>query len=292
MSQTAEFEMDWQFSRRLFLLDLLMLAVSGCESGTRPEGVLTIGVINYGGGNQIINQFANFKHYLGQKTKAHIQLEPTFNENQAINRIQARAWSLVFAPPGLAAIAIAGYQYTALFPLLDLSNLRSIIVVRQDSPLHDRKQLQQKTVALGEPGSATGYYFPLFNLYGLTLAEILFAPTPKTVLEWVAEGKAIAGAVSIADYNLYSPQLNQTQFRILYTDPHYVPPGAVLIGPSVDSKRQDYIRKLLSDFPSILASEVGYAPNGQLPDYQYMIAVVEQVKAIAAHIHEKPTHLF
>lgn len=292
MSQTAEFEMDWQFSRRLFLLHLLMLAVSGCQSTSSYEGELTIGVINYGGGEQIINQFANFKRYLGEKTKAHIQLEPTFNENKAIERIQARAWSLVFAPPGLAAIAIAGYQYIPLFPLLDLSNLRSILVVRQDSPLHDLKQLQQKTVALGVPGSATGYYFPLYNLYGLTLAEILFAPTPKTVLEWVAEGKAIAGAVSMADFNLYSSQLSQTQFRILYTDPHYVPPGAVLIGPSIEHNRQNNIRKVLSEFPSMLASEVGYVPNGQVPDYQYMIAVVEKVRAIAAHIQEKPTHLF
>ncbi|MDF5723667.1 MAG: PhnD/SsuA/transferrin family substrate-binding protein [Rhizonema sp. PD37] len=284
--------MDWQLSRRLFILHLLLLAVSGCQSTSSYEGDLTIGVINYGGGEQIINQFDRFKSYLGERTKAHIQLEPTFNENRAIERIQAGAWSLVFAPPGLAAIAIKSYQYVPLFPLSDLSNLRSIIVVRQDSPLHDVKQLQNQTVALGELGSATGYYFPLYNLYGLTLAEILFAPTPKTALEWVAQGKVIAGAVSMADFNLYSSQLSQTQLRVLFTDPHYVPRGVVLIGPSVERNRQDYIRKVLSEFPSILASEVGYIPNGQLPDYRYMIAVVEKVRAIAAHTQEKPTHLF
>ncbi|MDF5732110.1 MAG: PhnD/SsuA/transferrin family substrate-binding protein, partial [Rhizonema sp. PD38] len=256
------------------------------------EGELTVGVINYGGGEQIIDQFAGFISYLGERTKSQVQLEPTFNENKAIERIQAEAWSLVFAPPGIAAIAIASYHYVPLFPLLDLSNLRSILVVRQDSPLHDLKQLQNQTVALGEPGSATGYYFPLYNLYGLTLAEILLAPTPTTALEWVAQGKAIAGAVSMADLNLYSSQLSQTQFRILFTDPHYVPPGAVLIGPSVERNRQEYIRKVLSEFPSILASEVGYVPNGQLPDYRYMIAVVEKVRAIAAHIQEKPSYLF
>ncbi|MDF5713120.1 MAG: PhnD/SsuA/transferrin family substrate-binding protein [Rhizonema sp. NSF051] len=283
--------MDGQFSRRLFLLHLLLLAVSGCQSTSSFEGQLTIGVINYGGGEEIIDRFAHFKSYLGERTKANIQLEPTFNENKAIERIQASAWSLVFAPPGLVAIA-ARYQYIPLFPLLDLNNLRSVLVVRQDSPLHDLKQLQAKTVALGQPGSATGYYFPLYNLYGLTLAEILFAPTPKTVLEWVAEGKAIAGAVSMADFNLYSSQLSQTQLRILYTDPHYVPSGSVLIGPSIERNRQNYIRKVLSEFPSMLASDVGYVPNGQLPDYRYMMFVVEHVRAIAAHTQEKPTQLF
>ena len=284
--------MYWQFSRRLFLLHLLSLAVGGCQSTSNYEGELTIGVINYGGSEQIINQFAQFKRYLGEKTKAHIQLEPTFNENKALERIQARAWSLVFAPPGLAALAIAHYQYIPLFPLLDLSNLRSILVVRQDSLLHDLKQLEAQTVALGVPGSATGYYFPLYNLYGLLLAEILFAPTPKTVLESVAQGKAIAGAVSMAEFNLHSPQLSQTQFRIFYTDPHYVPPGVVLIGPSVERNRQEYIRKVMSEFPLALASEVGYLPNGQLPDYRYMIAVVERVRLIATQLHNKPVRLF
>ncbi len=282
----------WQFSRRLFLLQLLSLAVDGCQSTSSYEGELTVGVINYSGSEQIINQFARFKRYLGEKTKAHIQLEPSFNENKAIERLQARAWSLVFAPPGLAAIAITRYQYIPLFPLLEISNLRSILVVRQDSSLHDLKQLEGQTVALGEPGSATGYYFPLYNLYGLLLAEILFAPTPKTVLEWVAQGKATTGALSMAEFNHYSPQLGQTEFRIFYTDPHYVPSGVVLIGPSVESNRQEYIRKVMSEFPSVLASEVGYVPNGQVPDYRYMIAAVERVKLIATQLQNKPVRLF
>jgi phosphonate transport system substrate-binding protein len=284
--------MGWRFRRRLLLLHLLSLAASGCQSTLSYQDELTVGVINYGGDKEIVNQFARFKHYLAEKTKAHIQLEPTFNENKAIERIQARAWSLVFAPPGLAAIAIARYQYIPLFPLLGMSNLRSIFVVRQDSPLYDLKELQGQTVALGVPGSATGYYFPLYNLYGLTLAEILFAPTPKTVLEWIAQRKAIAGAVSIADFELYSHQLSETQFRVLYKDPHYVPLGVVLAGASLELNRQQHIHKIMSEFPSILANEVGYVPNGELPDYRYMIAVVERVERIASHLRNKPTHLF
>ncbi len=284
--------MSLRFSRRLFLLQMLLLTACAVTSTPRQDGgKLSIGVISYTEGEHMINQYADFNSYLGEKTGAHIELEPAFNENQALERIQDRAWSLIFAPPGLAAIAIANYQYLPLFPLRSVNNSRSILVVRKDNPIRDLKQLEGKTVALGEPGSATGYYFPIYNLFGLTLAEVLFAPTPKTVLEWVAQGKATAGALSMEQFNFYSPQWSQTKFRVLYTDPHYVPPGVVLISRTVERNRQEQIRQIMSGVPSVFAQEVGYVPNGPVPDYRYMIAVVKRVRSIATHIRDQPTHL-
>lgn len=199
---------------------------------------------------------------------------------------------MVFAPPGLAAIAIADYQYLPLFPLQGFNHSRSILVVRNDSPIRELKQLESQTVALGQVGSATGYYLPIYNLYGLTLAEVLFAPTPKTVCEWVAQGKATAGALSLAEFNLYIPRLSQNEFRMLYIDSHNVPLGVVLMGPTVERTRQEQIGKIMSAAPASLIQETGYVPNEPLPDYQYMIAVVERVRSIATHLHEQPTRLF
>ncbi|HYX14000.1 MAG TPA: PhnD/SsuA/transferrin family substrate-binding protein [Nostoc sp.] len=281
-----------RFPRRLFLFNLLGLTFAACQSPRQFEGTLTIGVINYGGGEQIINQYAKFNNYLGEKTNALIQLEPAFNENKAVERLEARAWSLVFAPPGIAAIAIARHQYVPLFPLIGISNLRSIFVVRKDNPISELKQLQGQTIALGQLGSATGYYLPLYNLFGTTIAQILFAPTPKAALEFVAEGRAIACAVSESELSLYGSQLGSTQFRILFKDPHYVPLGVVLIGPNVERNRQEFIRKVMSDTPSGLAQEVGYVPNGQVPDYKYMISVVDRVSSITSKLQNKPVRLF
>ncbi|MEH2409736.1 phosphate/phosphite/phosphonate ABC transporter substrate-binding protein [Nostoc sp.] len=281
-----------RFPRRLFLFNLLGLTFAACQPTKKFEGTLTIGVINYGGGEQIINQYAKFNSYLGEKTNTYIQLEPAFNENRAVERLEARAWSLVFAPPGLAAIAIAHYQYVPLFPLIGISNLRSIFVVRKDNPISDLKQLEGQIVALGQLGSATGYYFPLYNLYGTTLAQILFAPTPQAALELVAQGKAIACAVSEAELSLYGSQLDPTEFRILFKDPHYVPLGVVLIGPNIERNRQEFIRKVIRDSPSSLAQEVGYVPNGQVPDYKYMISLVDRVSSISSKLQKKPVRLF
>jgi len=102
------------------------------------------------------------------------------------------------------------------------------------------KRLQGQTVALGQPGSATGYYFPIYNLYGLELSEIMLVTTPKTVLERLLKAMLLLGSL---EFNTYSPQLSQTEFRVLFTDPHY-PPGVVLIAPTMKRVAQSKSTKL------------------------------------------------
>lgn len=268
-----------KFSRRWFFIQLLILSACGVKSISTNSQSLVLGVVSYHEGEKTINRFANFNRYLSAKTGGIVKLEPAFNENQALEQIRTHSWSLVFAAPGLAAIAISQNQYTPLLPLQGVSNLRSIFVVRNDSPIHQLKELQNQVVALSQPGSATGYFFPIYNLYGLTLAEIVLALTPKAVLELVAQGKASAGALSKEEFHSHSPQLSPTQFRILYTDPHDVPPGVVLVAPNIEDSLQQQIRQAMNEAPAILAQEVGYIPNGPLPDYRYMISVVKRVRA-------------
>lgn len=283
--------MSPKISRRLFV-QLFLLTACGSNSKPTQNDKLTVGVVSYGAGVQIIDQYANFNNYLSEKTGALVELEPTFNEAKALERIRNRAWSLIFAPPGLAAIAISEQQYLPIAPLSNVGNLRSVIVVRKDSSVRTLKDLNGKIVALGQLGSATGYYFPIFNLYGLTLAEIVTAPIPKTVMEWVAQGRVAAGALSREEFNFHSLQMTETEFRVLYTDPHPVPPGVILLGPTIERNLQEQIRKVIDETPSVLAQEVGYVPNGTLPDYKYMTTVVKRVKSIATHIQEKPARLF
>jgi phosphonate transport system substrate-binding protein len=280
-------------TRRLFILQA-SLAIAACtREKTSIRGTeLVIGVISYGESKKTIERFARFRKYLGEKTGAIIRLEPAFNENIAIQGILNHYWSLVFATPGLAAFAKAKHQYLPIFPLQIDVNSNSILIVRLESPLKNLKDLQDKTVALGIAGSATGYYFPLYNLYGLTLASILEAPLPETVLEWVAQGKADAGAVSSEELRLHRKKFPDVEFRILFTDTHNVPSGSVLIGPNVERSRQDLIRKHMIEAPLNLIQEIGYVPNGKIPDYKHMISVVNRVTAINGNLRSKPIRIF
>lgn len=283
--------MSLRFLCSLFLSILLLLITGGCKSTSSLDGQLVIGVISYGEGESAIARYTDFKSYLGKTIRAHIELEPAFNEKKALERIQNQAWDLVFAPPGIAAIAISHYKYIPLFPLQGVNDSRSILVVLNNSPVTSLSQLEGKIVALGQTGSATGYYLPIYNLYGLTLAKVLFAPTPQTVLQCVAQGKATAGALSLTEFNSYIPQFSPTKFRVLHVDAHDVPPGVVLIASHVERTRSEQIRKIMRTAPVSLKDETGYIANA-VPDYQYMIAVVARVRSITPRLQQQPTRLF
>lgn len=273
--------MTLRFSRRLFLLELLLLAVNACQSTQQTNAPLVIGVIDYDQDEQI-DRYTSFSRYLSSVLRTHIEIEPTFNERKALERIESQAWSLVFAPPGVATIAIEDFQYIPLFSMQeDVTNLRSVFIVDNNSPIEELKQLNSETIALCQIGSTTGFYFPVYNLYGLNLAEVILAPTPKTVLEWIAQKKVAAGALSTKEFNLYSPQFSQTEFRILYTDSHPVPPSSVLLAPTIERTYQDRIINAMSDAPPDVIQKAGYVPSASVPNYEYMISVVKRVRAIA-----------
>ena len=280
------------FSRRLFLLQVLFLLIS-CQEGETPKlSKLTMGVVSYDEGNLSFDQYSVLRDYLETQLKTIVELEPVYNEVRAIEQIRQRNWSLVFAPPGLAAIAISEEQYLPLFPLEGLNRIRSVIVLRQESSIKQLSDLAGQVIALGQTGSATGYYLPLYHLYGLTLAEIRLAPTPKTILQWIDQGEVIAGAMSLAELERYREDFNQTKFRVLYADASNVPRGSILVGSMVERNQQEQIRKALASASPAIAAATGYLPNAQLPDYSYLIKVVEKVRPISQRIKEKPAPLY
>jgi phosphonate transport system substrate-binding protein len=300
-------------SRRLFLTSLFLSScgirqfssgsgtpTNASDKGSTSGEQLTIGTVSYGSGKQPNTQYDSLKQYLEQKLHSLVQIEPTFNESKALERIKAQAWSLVFAPPGLAAIAISQYQYTALIPLEGINNLRSVLIVKKDATYQDLRSLTGKKLAIGQPGSATGYYFPIFNFYGLTLAELILAPTPKGILEAVAQGTADVGALSLQEFNTYKSEIPQAEFRILFADPHKIPTGAILVSSSIEKRMQESIRQVLKDSPSVISQEAGFIPSGTVSDYKYMISVVDRVRSIfpadqaqtAALLTQKPVRLF
>jgi len=288
-----------KLSRRLFLASLFLTACSPqARSSNRQQFVL--GTVSYGSGEETIAQYERLTRYLEEKLQAVVQLEPAYNERKALERIKTQAWSIVFAPPGLAAIAMTKYRYLPVAPLVGVSSRRSVLVVPKNSPVQTLESLSGKTLALGQVGSAVGYYLPIFNLYGLTLASLALSGTPKAILEAIAQGKADVGALSLEEFNTYKAQVNQAEFRILFTDAHTVPPGLVLISPNIERTLQESIQKVLNDTPSVVAQEAGFVPNGTIPNYTYMISIVERVRAIfpaetqegTALLTQKPVRLF
>jgi len=282
-------------SRPLLLIHFFLL-ISFLLVGCRPKenvnpNKLTIGVVSYERGTGTVEQYKPLQEYLAEQTNSVVELEPAYNELQALEQIQRNNWSIVFAPPGLAAIAIGQELYIPIFSLERISSLeRSVIVVPQASSAQNLVDLSNKIVALGNPGSAAGYYLPLYDLYGLTLAEVRFAPTPKTILEWLSQEQVDAGALSEGDFEQYSQEFQSTDFRILHQS-RWIPPGVVLLGPTLERNRQEHIIEVMKNAPSSLIGDAGYVPTTEVPDYEQFIELVEKVRPLETQVQETPAVL-
>jgi phosphonate transport system substrate-binding protein len=276
---------------KFFCFWLLIPILAGCNSTTVNTEKLTIGVIGYGEEAVSVAKYQQLQEYLAQETNSIVELEPAYNELQALEQIRRNNWSIVFAPPGLAAVAIGQEMYLPIFPLAKVSSLeRSVFVVREDSQINQISQLANQIVALGQPGSAAGYYLPLYDLYGLTLAKIIFAPTPEQLLNLLAQGKAVAGALSENEFERYRNKFSETKFRVFHTS-RWIPAGVVLIGPTVDRNQQENIKTVMSQAPSELVSDAGYVLDAKIPDYQEFIKLVNKVQPIETQVNKQPAVL-
>ncbi len=283
---------DWQWLLLPILVLITLLGV-GCGSKKQNNNTerLTIGVVSYGEGAVSLEKYERFKDYMAAQTHSIVELEPAYNELQALEQIHRKKWDIVFASPGLAAIAIGNDLYIPLFSLEGISSRqRSLLVVRDDKPIQKISDLANKTIALGEEGSAAGYYVPLYDLYGLTLAQIRFAPTPKTLLQWLSDEKVDAGALSEKDFELYKRDFGGTKFRVLHVS-RWIPPGVVLLGPTIERNRQQQIQKAMSEVSADIAADAGYIPTAPVPNYDEFIKLVEKVKPLEARLKQTPVIL-
>ncbi|WP_088243836.1 phosphate/phosphite/phosphonate ABC transporter substrate-binding protein [Calothrix rhizosoleniae] len=285
------------FYRRFSLVKILVLIgllSIGCNTKTptpSPEK-LTIGVVSYGEGKVSLDKYNRFKDYIATKTRSiRVDVEPAYNELQAVTQIKRKNWDIVFATPGLAAIAIGKELYVPLFSMESVSRReRSLIIVLNDSPIQNIKDLSNKTVALGEPGSASGYYLPLYDLYGLTLTQVRFAPTPNTALELIKNRTVEAGALSERDFEIHKRQFPNTQFRTIHTS-RWVPPGVVVIAPTIEINRQQQIQKIMAEAPADITGDAGYVPDAKVPKYKQFIQLVEKVRPLESAVKNTPAVL-
>ncbi|HEY9659867.1 MAG TPA: phosphate/phosphite/phosphonate ABC transporter substrate-binding protein [Allocoleopsis sp.] len=279
----------------LLLVGLLIAGVPGCNSNSDSKSTslnqLTIGIVSYDEGHRSLERYEQLKEYLSNETQSIVQLEPAYNELQAIDQINRKKWDIVFAPPGLAALAIDQALYVPVFPMEEIdTNRRSMLVVKADSPIQSLTDLTNKVVALGEVGSAAGYYLPLYDLYGLVLSEVRFAPTPKATLQWLDEGTIDAGALSMGDFDRYKRDFPEAEFRVLHTS-RWIPPGLVLIGPTIERNLQEQIETALRKAPSEITFDTGYLPNSPLPDYSQFTQLVKKVVPLRDRVKQKPAVL-
>ena len=278
-------------NRRFFLMAALTFLSAACGRSKSSIRQIVVGVLSYGDKTSTAEYYESFRAYLAQSLNSVVLLEPALNEVQAVQQVSQKAWDVVISPPGLSAIAIAQSQYLPLLPQVGANQERSILIVKDSSEIRDLEQLANQSVALGHEGSATGYYFPIYNLYGLTLSEVKFAPTPTSILEWIESGEVDAGALSVGEFDALKDKVDG-KFRVLFRDSHPVPAGSILLAPNQDEEFVSQFKQALEQAPLDVLEKVGFVPNASPPDYSYLIQVVKRVRPIAKRVREVPAPLF
>ncbi len=274
--------------KRYFLLALLLIGCNG-TSQIRSDKIV-IGVISYGDKTRSVDDYELLREYLAQETKSIVDIEPAYNEIQALEKIRRKQWSIVFATPGIAATALENKFYRPLFPLDSVSGLeRSVFIVKENSEINSLTDLFNKKLALGQPGSAAGYYLPLYDLYGLTLAKVNFAATPQEIIEWISKGEVDAGALSERNFEFYNLQ-SPTRLRILQRS-RFIPSGIVIINNGVESNLQQKIENAMNQAPSNIISDAGYIIDRPVPDYEEFIKLVRKVRPLEQRVKNTPAVL-
>ena len=283
--------MSFKSRLRIKLSVLLGAILWACSSPSQiSREKITIGVVGYDTEVKAVGKYEPLQSYLAGQINSIVELEPAYNELQALEQIQRQRWSLVFAPPGIAAIAMSDEQYIPIFPLERVgSRERSLLIVRKDSQIEDLADLSQKKIALGQLGSATGYYLPLYDLYGLTLAEVIFAPTPKEILQLLEEEKVDAGALSEDEFQTYRSSF-PTEFKVLRKS-RFIPSGLVILSPLVDRNQQENISNAMKNAPASIVSDAGYIIEDQIPDYEEFIKLIKKVQPLEEKVRQTPAIL-
>jgi ABC-type phosphate/phosphonate transport system substrate-binding protein len=198
-----------------------------------------------------------------------------------------KKWDIVFArSPMIARFSQKqSYSYLAgMFP--GSATYKSGIIVKANSPIRSINDIKANTVvALGDFNSASGFYMPVYDLYGKTFsAKIARGKSPKSI---VSEGKAEVGTVAIGD----QIKPNDSEFRIIHKS-RDIPGSGVYLSPRLASHHQQ-IKQVLLAAPKDITKKVNYGDVPE-PNYKEFDKIIDRVDSIieCVDFDKNPVNLF
>jgi ABC-type phosphate/phosphonate transport system substrate-binding protein len=231
---------------------------------------------------------ANYFDYLqGKQVGIIIEGDKSLSYQEVKKRLAAKKWDIVFArSPMIARFSQKqSYSYLAgMFP--GSATYKSGIFVKANSPIRSINDIKSNTVvALGDFNSASGFYMPVYDLYGKTFsAKIARGESPRSM---VSQGKAEIGTVAIGD----QLKPNNSEFRIIHTS-RDIPGSGVYLSPQLASQHQQ-IKQVLLAASKTITKKVNYGDIPE-PNYTEFDKIIDRVDSIieCVNFDKTPTNLF
>ncbi len=172
-----------------------------------------------------------FTKYLGARLKTPVQLvqRKTYLEINEMLRNGTVQFALVCTGAFVMGDHDFGMDPVVVPRYLGKTEYYSLIIVREDSPIREIKDLEGKTIALSDPLSNSGYFYPMFLLKKMGkdpnrfFRQMLFTYSHDSSILAVMERIADVAAVDslIFDYELkHNPELGSS-LRVIHKSPPF-----------------------------------------------------------------------
>jgi ABC-type phosphate/phosphonate transport system substrate-binding protein len=218
----------------------------------------------------------HFWRYLqGDRLKISIDGDVTLQYQEAEKRISQKKWDIAFSRSPMISISAQENKYLYLARMFpnDPTSYRSTLFVRSDSKINSVADLKpQNTIALRSNNSASGFFMPLYDLYGKTLT-VKPNKSDVEILALVESGKVDVGT------GVYSQLTENRKIRLLGKPSRDIPGSGVYLSPKFSVQERDMIRKAMFSASKDLQNKANYG-NGIEPGYSAFKKIVKRVKDV------------
>jgi phosphonate transport system substrate-binding protein len=287
------------------IFPLTTFLLSACCS--IPVTRLKIGIVTTKSPSQSLESLRVIKKEV-EKRLPGVTLDPdaTTDYQEARRRICSGEWQLSFVLSPLVTAQAIECGQKPLFQVLGSKTYQAAYFVRGNGPLRTLRgskkqifdQLEGKTLALNQVGSASGFYVPLYELYGRRFKRIALLGDYDRIKAQVYSGKFDVGVAPLTAIT-GDPDFPEGAFKVLATS-FDIPEGAVLIDPKLDtclSKKLIEILQLKEVYTKVKAPDQKntklntkplYDPSVALPSYNLFVPIIPKVNGIGDCYKKQP----
>lgn len=172
-----------------------------------------------------------FTKYLAERLKTPVELvqRKTYLEVNELLRTGAVQLALVCTGAFVVGDAEFGLDLVAVPHYFGKTEYYSLIIVRKESPIKELKDLEGKRIALSDPLSNSGYFYPMFLIKGMGkdpnrfFSRMLFTYSHDNSMRAVLEGIADVAAVDslIFDYEITQNERIGSALRVIHRSPPF-----------------------------------------------------------------------
>ncbi len=234
-------------------------------------------------GSNVLN-YQKLQDYLG-KTWVNVDIDILDETDpssylKAKQKIRNREWSIVFAYSPIISAEAEKFGYTAIATMFPGSNkYQSVLLTSKTSKLENISDLDETyTVIFKNSNSASGFYFPLYELYqsGGKPITVNVEFDSKTVEDRILKDKNLVGAFSYSD----DKKGEFDKFKQISSS-RAIPGSQVYISPSLSKDKEKIVKKLLNASKDIKDSaNYGHLESPQ--DYTEMNKIKEKVNELVS----------